>query len=149
MSTLPPELLDAVAYGTHHDPHSVLGAHETAQGWVIRVRRPLAREVVAELPDGTTANPGSYRVRSTYDDGVGHSADDAYRFAPSVGELDLHLIAEGRHEELWRVLGAHVRELDGVNGTAFTVWAPDARALRVIGDFNGWDGQGSAMRSMG
>lgn len=165
MSTLPAEILDAVAYGTHHDPHSVLGTHETAEGWVIRVRRPLAKEVVAELGDGTTAvlshvrggiweasvpgHPGAYRVSSTYDDGVGHVADDPYRFPPSVGELDLHLIAEGRHEELWRVLGAHVREIDGISGTAFTVWAPNARALRVIGDFNGWDGQGSAMRSMG
>jgi len=165
MSTLPPELLDAVAFGTHHDPHSVLGAHAGSEGWVIRVRRPLAREVVAELNDGTTvpfahvregiweapvaSDPGTYLVHVTYDDGVTHTADDAYRHVPSVGELDLHLIAEGRHEELWRVLGAHPRELDGVSGTAFTVWAPNARAVRVIGDFNGWDGQGSAMRSMG
>ncbi|MDF2990893.1 MAG: 1,4-alpha-glucan branching enzyme [Microbacterium sp.] len=165
MSTLPPELLDAVAHGTHHDPHSVLGAHEGSDGWVIRVRRPLAKDVVAELGDGTAAtfthvregvweapvaeNPGAYRVRVTYDDGVPHSDDDAYRHAPSVGELDLHLIAEGRHEELWRVLGAHVRELDGSVGTTFTVWAPNARAVRVIGDFNGWDGRGSSMRSMG
>lgn len=165
MTVLPPELLDAVAHGAHHDPHSVLGAHETSEGWVIRTRRPLAREVVAELGDGSTvtlghvragvweaaldAAPGPYVVRASYDSGDEHVADDPYRHAPSVGELDLHLISEGRHEELWRVLGAHVRELDGSAGTAFTVWAPDARAVRVIGDFNGWDGAGSALRSMG
>lgn len=165
MTALPPELLDAVAHGAHHDPHSVLGVHETADGWVIRTRRPLAREVVAERSDGTTVElthtrsgvwegvvdeaPGAYRVRATYDDGTDHVADDPYRHVPSLGELDLHLISEGRHEELWRVLGAHLRELDGSTGTAFTVWAPDARAVRVIGDFNGWDGTGSALRSMG
>ncbi|OZD30843.1 1,4-alpha-glucan branching enzyme [Rhodococcus sp. 06-1477-1B] len=164
MTSLPPEILDAVAHGAHHDPHSVLGVHETGAGWVIRSRRPLAREVIAELADGSSVPlehvrggiweaavehyPGAYTVRATYD-GSEHVADDGYRHAPSVGELDLHLITEGRHEELWRVLGAHVRELDGSTGTAFTVWAPDARALRVIGDFNGWDGAGHAMRSMG
>ncbi|WP_394685315.1 1,4-alpha-glucan branching protein GlgB [uncultured Microbacterium sp.] len=164
MTSLSPEILDAVAHGAHHDPHSVLGVHETGEGWVIRSRRPLAREVVAELADGTSvalehvrggiwegpvaAYPGAYTVRASYD-GSEHVSDDGYRHAPSVGELDLHLIAEGRHEELWRILGAHLRELDGSTGTAFTVWAPDARALRVIGDFNGWDGAGHAMRSMG
>ncbi len=165
MTALPPDLLDAVAHGAHHDPHSVLGVHQSADGWIIRTRRPLAQAVVAEREDGSAVElahtragiwegvvdgaPGPYRVRATYDDGAEHIADDPYRHAPSLGELDLHLISEGRHEELWRVLGAHIRELDGSTGTAFTVWAPDARAVRVIGDFNGWDGTGSALRSMG
>ncbi|MEX0151390.1 MULTISPECIES: 1,4-alpha-glucan branching protein GlgB [Microbacterium] len=165
MTTLSPDLLDAVAHGSHHDPHSVLGAHPTANGWVVRTRRPLARTVVVETASGETLAlehvragiwegrsaeaPGAYVVRAAYDDGAEHTADDAYRHTPSLGELDLHLIVEGRHEELWRVLGAHVRELDGSTGTAFTVWAPNARAVRVIGDFNGWDGTGTAMRSMG
>lgn len=164
MTLLPSEILDAVAHGAHHDPHSVLGVHETGDGWVIRSRRPLAREVVADLADGHSvplehlragiwearvdSYPGSYSVRASYE-GTEHVADDGYRHVPSIGELDLHLVSEGRHEELWRVLGAHVREMDGSRGVAFTVWAPDARALRVIGDFNGWDGAGSAMRSMG
>ncbi len=164
MTLLPTDILDAVAHGAHHDPHSVLGVHQTAEGWAIRTRRPLAREVVAELPDGRSLPfehlrggiwearvdeyPGAYTVRATYE-GTENVADDAYRHAPSIGELDLHLVSEGRHEELWRVLGAHVRELDGSRGVSFAVWAPNARALRVIGDFNGWDGTGSAMRSMG
>jgi len=65
-----------------------------------------------------------------------------------IGELDLHLFGEGRHEELWRMLGAHVREVDGVAGTAFTVWAPHALEARVIGDFNGWRGERHPMRRL-
>ncbi|WP_125132106.1 1,4-alpha-glucan branching protein GlgB [Microbacterium sp. 10M-3C3] len=157
-------LLEAVAGGSHHDPHAVLGLHRDADGWIIRARRPLAASVTADLADGTTvplahvhagiwegrvAAPGRYTLTATYEGGPDHTADDPYRHTPSIGELDLHLIAEGRHEELWRVLGAHVRTLDGSAGVAFTVWAPDARAVRVAGDFNGWDGQAHAMRSMG
>src|SRR5699024_11225189 len=66
-----------------------------------------------------------------------------------IGELDLHLIREGRHEELWRALGAHLATLDGVEGTSFAVWAPNARAVQVVGSFNGWDGRLHALRSLG
>ncbi len=66
-----------------------------------------------------------------------------------AGELDLHLFGEGRHEKLWQMLGAHVRSLDGVSGTAFAVWAPNARAVRVVGDFNQWDGRVNPMHSLG
>jgi 1,4-alpha-glucan branching enzyme len=73
--------------------------------------------------------------------------DDPYRHLPTLGEIDLHLIAEGRHEQLWRVLGAHVSQK--ADGTAFAVWAPNARGVRVIGDFNHWDGRAHPMRSLG
>ena len=73
--------------------------------------------------------------------------DDPYRHLPTLGEVDLHLIAEGRHEQLWQVLGAHVS--DDAGGTAFAVWAPNARGVRVIGDFNHWDGRAYPMRSLG
>ena len=63
--------------------------------------------------------------------------------------MDLHLIGEGRHENLWQVLGAHVKQYGAVTGTAFAVWAPNARGVRVIGDFNHWDGRGHPMRSLG
>ena len=66
-----------------------------------------------------------------------------------LGEIDIHLIGEGRHERLWDVLGAHVRTLDGVTGTAFAVWAPRAREVRVAGDFNYWSGQDQIMRRVG
>ncbi len=164
-------LLFAVATGSHHDPHAVLGQHPvSAPGvadpiTVIRTLRPLAREVFAILPTGAhlelahlahgiwqgvdILGPGAYRIEARYADGSTWIADDPYRFAPTVGELDLHLIGEGRHEQLWTALGAHVRDLGGVTGTAFSVWAPHAKAVRVVGDFNGWDGTQHAMRSMG
>ncbi|MGY0058291.1 1,4-alpha-glucan branching enzyme [Streptomyces sp. LZ34] len=77
------------------------------------------------------------------------SQHDPYRFLPALGELDLHLIGEGRHEELWRALGAYPMTHQGVAGTRFTVWAPDARGVRVAGDFNYWDGTALPMRSLG
>jgi 1,4-alpha-glucan branching enzyme len=84
--------------------------------------------------------------------GQEYVVDDPYRFLPSVGELDLHLFNEGRHEELWRALGARVHRYDGpqgpVTGTAFTVWAPHARGVRVEGDFNSWDGREHPMRML-
>ncbi len=171
MTSITDDLLDTVAAGSHHDPHSVLGMHlgadaEGAPEWTIRARRPLARSVTAVFADGTRVplehvragiwegqrsgeRGGAYELVTTYEDGPDYTADDPYRFGPAIGELDLHLIREGRHEELWRVLGAHVREFDGTQGTSFTVWAPNARAVRVVGDFNGWDGPAHAMRSMG
>jgi 1,4-alpha-glucan branching enzyme len=95
----------------------------------------------------------AYRLRVDYGETV-LDQDDAYRFLPVPGDIDLHLIGEGRHEQLWEVLGAHVRTLtapDGadVDGTAFAVWAPNAQGVRVIGDFNYWDGTAHPMRSLG
>lgn len=157
--------------GGHHDPHALLGAHAAPGGGVVfRVLRPYARSVTvvgdglrAELTDHgdglfsavlpLPAVPG-YRLLITYDtpDGRGvHevTTDDPYRLLPSLGELDLHLIAEGRHEELWRALGAHPMVHQGVAGTRFTLWAPNARGVRIAGGFNHWDGGGFPMRSLG
>ena len=162
--------LDQVVTGVHHDPHAVLGPHVHEGAVTLRVLRPLARAVVAVLPDGArvpltheregvwvavlpVAEVPDYRLEVTWEDGIAHRQDDPYRFLPSLGEVDLHLIGEGRHEELWTVLGAHVREYPGemgaVRGTSFAVWAPNARAVRVVGDFNQWDGATHPMRSMG
>jgi len=138
---------------------------------VIRALRPLAASVTAVLPDGRrfplrhvyrgvfaatlpVSQVPDYRIAVTYPGQEGGGAtlqetvtDDPYRHLPTLGEVDLHLIAEGRHEELWRVLGAHVSEK--ADGTAFAVWAPNARGVRVIGDFNHWDGRAHPMRSLG
>lgn len=171
LPTLDDTLLAAIAAGSHHDPHTVLGQHQVAAPGVadpitvIRALRPLAKEVFAVLPNGAhvelahlgygiwqgvdIVGPGAYLIEARYDDGSTWTADDPYRFLPTIGELDLHLIREGRHETLWTALGAHVRDLGGVVGTAFAVWAPHARAVRVVGDFNGWDGTLHAMRNMG
>ncbi|MDQ1609398.1 MAG: 1,4-alpha-glucan branching enzyme [Microbacteriaceae bacterium] len=175
---LPPvsdDLIAAVAEGRHHDPHSVLGQHVVgAPGiadpiTVIRALRPLASEVIAVLANGSRIElghlahgvwqgfsllgPVDYEIETHYANAPSWTADDPYRYAPSIGELDLHLIGEGRHERLWDVLGAHYREhvgvLGAISGTSFTVWAPHARAVRVIGEFNGWNGVQHAMRNMG
>jgi len=161
-------LLAEVAAGTYYQPHSVLGPHVTDAGVTIRVLRPLASAVSIETLDGTfeakhehhgvwvAQLPGDdapdYRVHVTYD-GDPVVTDDPYRFLPTLGELDLHLIREGRHERLWEVLGANIHRypsvLGEVTGTAFAVWAPNARAVRVVGDFNMWQGATHAMRSLG
>ena len=156
--------------GTHHNPHGVLGPHPHDGAVTVRTLKPLARNVVVETVGATrvelshelegiwvgvlpTATVPDYRIRIAYDDGIEHVQDDPYRFLPTLGEVDLHLIGEGRHEELWNVLGAHVREYDGpmgpVRGTSFAVWAPNARAIRLVGDFNHWDGSVHPMRSLG
>ncbi len=159
-------LLDAIAAGSHHAPHDVLGLHAQDDGtWLVRGRRPLAETVSAILPngdrvalshvrggiwEGTLASaPASYELEATYDGAPPHVADDPYRHLPTVGELDLHLIREGRHEELWRVLGARRTRHGGADGVAFAVWAPNARAVRLVGDLNSWDGRSHALRSLG
>ncbi|MFZ1654168.1 MAG: 1,4-alpha-glucan branching protein GlgB, partial [Candidatus Nanopelagicales bacterium] len=93
-----------------------------------------------------------YRLSVAYG-GDSLPADDPYRFLPSLGEVDQHLIAEGRHEQLWTVLGAHTHVYETVHGpvhgVSFAVWAPNAQGVRVVGDFNYWDGTATPMRSLG
>ncbi|MFI5482724.1 1,4-alpha-glucan branching enzyme [Streptomyces rubiginosohelvolus] len=150
--------------GDHHAPHDVLGAHPIPGGVLVRALRPFARTVTvlatglrAELHDdgdgffsGVLPVPQvpAYRLEVAYDDNT-VEVEDPYRFWPSIGDLDLHLIGEGRHEELWRALGAEPMEHQGVVGTRFTLWAPNARGVRITGDFNYWDGTGFPMRSLG
>ena len=157
--------LDLLVSGGHGDPHAVLGAHPHEGGVTVRVLRPLATSVEIRHGDDVTALtheyegvwvgelPGTdvpdYRVTVTYDGGP-WTYDDPYRYLPTLGEVDLHLINEGRHEKLWTVLGAHVRTFEsGVTGTSFAVWAPSARGVRIIGDFNSWDGRLHPMRQLG
>src|SRR5690606_10804553 len=160
----------AVAAGSHHSPHDILGTHPAADAdgrtrTTIRARRPLAESVDAVFADGSrtvlehTADgiwegqhagaPRSYRLATAYAGGEAQLAGDPYRHLPTIGELDLHLIGEGRHERLWEVLGANAHLIDGEIGIAFAVWAPDAKAVRVVGEHNGWSGEGHSMRSLG
>ncbi|MEU9334516.1 1,4-alpha-glucan branching enzyme [Streptomyces sp. NPDC048290] len=150
--------------GTHHDPHGVLGAHPTAEGIVVRALRPYARAVTVVAGELSAAlhdegdgffsgllplkDVPEYRLKVTYEATV-LETDDPYRLLPSLGELDLHLIGEGRHERLWEALGAEPMTHQGVSGTRFTVWAPNARGVRVAGSFNHWDGTGFPLRSLG
>ncbi len=162
-TTLDQSQIDALVAGEHHDPHQVLGAHEDAKGAVVRAWRPDADRITvvhgdteisatrahpaglfeARLPE--VPDPGSYRLAVTYGEDTFHLYDP-YAFWPSLGEVDLHLLGEGRHEEIWERMGAHVRTRHGVRGTTFAVWAPNARGVRVVGDFNSWDGRLHPMR---
>jgi 1,4-alpha-glucan branching enzyme len=92
--------------------------------------------------------PLQYELEVEYADGT-FTVRDPYAFLPTVGDLDLHLLQEGKLEQLYEKLGAHVLEIDGVAGTAFAVWAPNARSVSVVGDFNSWDGRLNPMRSLG
>jgi 1,4-alpha-glucan branching enzyme len=160
--------LDALVRREHSNPHGVLGAHGEDGGVVLRAYRPAARGVTAQLDDGSEVeleeiHPGGvfegfvdavelplhYRIEVDYGDFGSYTIDDPYAFPPTIGELDLHLIGEGRDERLYDKLGAHVMEHEGVLGTAFAVWAPSARAVSVVGDFNSWDGRLNAMRTLG
>jgi 1,4-alpha-glucan branching enzyme len=161
--------IERLVAGQHHDPHSVLGAHPVpGEGVTIRALRPLATSVTAVLPDGSrypmthrhlgvfevmvpeeAESVRDYRLEVAYVNGDPQLQDDPYRHLPTLGELDLYLIGEGRHEQLWHALGARPVESEGEPGTAFAVWAPNARGVRVVGDFNFWDGRAHPMRSLG
>ncbi len=160
--------LNLLVRGEHGHPHSVLGPHPHDGDVTVRVFKPLASRVairhgatVTELAHehegvwvgalGVTEVP-DYRVVVAYD-GEPTEMDDPYRFLPTLGEMDLHLINEGRHEQLWEVLGSHVHHYDApggtVSGTAFAVWAPSAQGIRVKASFNSWDGREHPMRQLG
>ena len=156
------EQIERLVAGEHPDPHSLLGRH----GSVIRARRPDAVAMRVVFADASAAEmkrvhdggvfeaevmggEDGYRLEAEYPGGATVLFDDPYRFWPTLGELDLHLLGEGRHRRLWRVLGAHRREHQGVEGVSFSVWAPNARAARAIGEFNLWDGRVHPMRSLG
>ncbi|HEU4975504.1 MAG TPA: 1,4-alpha-glucan branching protein GlgB [Baekduia sp.] len=160
---------DALARGELANPHGLLGLHDDGDGGsVVRAWRPGAERVVVHVAEGPACvaeqihpaglwaarldgrkPPLRYELETRYPGGVTARAADPYAFLPTVGELDVHLAGEGRHEEIYERLGAHEREVDGVAGTAFAVWAPAARAVALVGDFNSWDGRQHPMRSLG
>ncbi len=152
--------------GEHAYPHALLGPHPRDGGVIIRAYHPEAAQVDLILagevlpmekvhPGGLFAAlveeevPSPYRLRFHFADGTSWERDDPYRFPPTLGEVDLHLFGEGNHFELYRRLGAHPMELEGVKGVAFAVWAPTARRVSVVGDFNRWDGRIYPLRALG
>ncbi|MFM1950489.1 MAG: 1,4-alpha-glucan branching protein GlgB [Actinomycetota bacterium] len=161
--------LQLIAEGRHHSPHSLLGLHVDGKDWVVRALRPFAKSVSVKAKKdsfslehvyggvweyrGKGKLPGDYRIAAEYENAPRWESDDPYRYLPKIGDLDLHLIGEGRHEQLWQALGAHVvNQKDSIgdtSGVSFKLWAPNAQAVRVVGDFNSWDGTCYAMRSMG
>ncbi|MFD7298640.1 1,4-alpha-glucan branching enzyme, partial [Streptomyces sp. NPDC059897] len=163
---VPPDDRNRLLAATHHDPHGVLGAHAAHGGIAFRTWRPYAQHVAVTTPEGLHAElhddgdgfftallqlreiPPAYELEITYADTTQRIAD-SYALLPSLGDLDLHLVAEGRHERLWDALGARPMEHQGIQGTRFTVWAPNAQGIRVVGTFNYWDGAAHSMRSLG
>jgi 1,4-alpha-glucan branching enzyme len=155
-----------IAAGDEANVFSHLGAHPVDGGWALRAWVPGAQSVVAIGPDGAeiatlsrgpvadffaaklSERPGGWRLRAVRGPDR-WEVDDPYRFGPVLGAQDEHFIAEGSHLRLWERLGAHPMSHEGVEGTAFAVWAPAARRVSVVGDFNGWDGRRHVMRPRG
>ena len=150
----------------HSQPHQILGPHSINGDVVIRVFRPEAEAV--ELLVGNRRpqplqkihNAGlfeiifpsnsipTYRFKVYYPNGQSFTLRDPYAYPPTLGDLDLHLFAEGKHESIYQKLGSHVRRVNRVRGVSFAVWAPQADSVSVVGDFNGWDGRLHQMRNL-
>ncbi|HUY60976.1 MAG TPA: 1,4-alpha-glucan branching protein GlgB [Candidatus Dormibacteraeota bacterium] len=157
---------EALAAGTHTDPHRILGLHPWGTGSVVRVFRPAARQVAVltggqALPAAARRPTGlfeaaldmapadaEYELEFTWPDGSRQRTADPYRLPPTLGPMDLHLMGEGTDRRLFDHLGAHPGLVAGVAGTAFAVWAPNATGVRLVGDFNAWDGSGHPLRNL-
>ena len=161
--SLPADDLHLLNQCRHYNPHGLYGWHDgtvhTRRPGAQRVELVTATEVIAmrNLGDdiffAELENDEDYRLRITYPAQPPRDVADGYRFLPTLGSLDLHLISEGRHERLWEVLGANIKtypsELGSITGTAFAVWAPNAEGVSVVGDFCGWNAAQYPMRSLG
>jgi 1,4-alpha-glucan branching enzyme len=155
----------AILEARSNDPFAYLGMHKAGNNLTVRVFLPWAHrlcvidaaigEVAGELarmhPDGLWSGMLGQRPRFQYrlraEGALGTSEfHDIYSFSPVLGDLDIHLLAEGTHHESYNVMGAHCREHEGVAGVSFALWAPNAKRISVVGDFNDWDGRRSPMR---
>jgi 1,4-alpha-glucan branching enzyme len=169
-------LTERIICADHHDPFVLLGVHfdEETEGYVtVRTLQPNAQKVELltddktysmerEHLDGLFATrierhklsdpdlaPFNYRFRVTYLDGTEHLWNDPYRFLPQLDKNDSYLFNYGTNYRMYDHFGAHLRTIESVSGTLFRVWAPAARRVSVIGNFNGWDGRVHAMRNLG
>jgi 1,4-alpha-glucan branching enzyme len=155
--------IDAIVQGRHGDPFALLGPHQVDGGTVVRTFIPNVSSVEVIARDtglsigklqcvhdagfwsGTFASVPPYVFRI----GIGNGSfetEDPYAFPPLLGDMDIYLLAEGRHRDFAAALGAHSVTIDGVAGTRFAVWAPNARRVSVVGNFNFWDGRRNPMR---
>ena len=171
--TISVEQVDSIIRNLHHDPFQILGPHEIEikgrKKWVVRAFVPDSTEVYLRNPK----TGKEYRMRSVHNEHFfevilpgyknifmyqycivamnGHQrvVYDPYFFLPQMGELDLYLFGQGDHHKIYEKLGAHPIEVNGVKGVYFAVWAPNARNVSVIGDFNVWHGGKNQMRVLG
>ena len=158
--------VELICTGRHGDPFSVLGPHAQEDGTSIRAFLPGARQV--EVLDVSSGHPigrlekqhadgffegllslpdtAVYGLQVQWDNYQTAWVEDPYRFGPVLGEMDVWLLSEGTHLRPYEILGANPRQMNGVDGTSFAVWAPNATRVSVVGDFNVWDGRRHPMR---
>ncbi len=163
---LPIDEMHAFLAGAHPDPFRILGPHRVGENLVVRVFRPDAKEIDIltggkEFPADRLDDKGffqavipgkkrdcDYEVRVIPWEADDFTLRDAYCYGSILGEVDLHLFAEGNHHQLYEKFGAHLRKIADVEGVCFAVWAPNAQRVSVVGDFNGWDGRVHPMRRL-
>ncbi|MDH4410008.1 MAG: 1,4-alpha-glucan branching protein GlgB [Verrucomicrobiales bacterium] len=166
--TTNPNEIPLILGASHHDPFSFLGLHQNpaGAGMVMRVFRPFTAGVKVSVEGGETIEmkclhregfyellfpdregPFAYRLIFTFGEVVTDPLVDPYSYGPVLGEQDVYFLGEGTHRRLWKAMGAHPRTFGEVDGVAFSVWAPNAHRVSVIGDFNGWDGRVHPMRN--
>ncbi|NJR39647.1 MAG: 1,4-alpha-glucan branching enzyme [Leptolyngbyaceae cyanobacterium CSU_1_4] len=167
--TVTPEQIERIVWNQHHDPFEVLGPHQIEQEgksvWVIRAYLPRVNEAWVVRPETREEFPmhqvhdahffecvldvetlSNYQLRVKEGDHE-RVMYDPYAFrSPLMTDFDVHLFAEGNHHRIYEKLGAHLIEQDGVKGVYFAVWAPNARNVSLLGDFNNWDGRQHQMR---
>ncbi|MDH3820122.1 MAG: 1,4-alpha-glucan branching protein GlgB [Gammaproteobacteria bacterium] len=155
---------DALVNGKHNNPFAILGLQRTRKGRVVRTLQPGAKSVdlvdrhgdtlatMQRIHDGglfeapMPPRKRNYALRITWQSGETQVVEDTYRFPSTLGELDLYLLGEGSDANIYRKLGAHPKTVSGIDGTRFSVWAPNASRVSVVGDFNSWDGRRHVMR---
>ena len=170
---LSPDELRSLVEFRHATPHELLGMHPLGDGSGVVVRAlvpgttrieihpthekklpsfTLERVSAAGLFEGISravARVYAYDLVVTDANGQTSRTRDPYSFLPTLGEQDLFLFGKGDERRIYEKLGAHCRELDGVTGVSFAVWAPNAQRVSVVGDFNGWDGRRHPLRRLG
>lgn len=169
MKNVPQDELKRLVNGQHHQPHALLGMHLLKKDqWRIRVMEPDAATVSVTLKgtraaiklkpsmvkglwetDISAGQWSRYTVNVTYQNGSNYKYIDPYLFAPQLSEADLYLFNKGDFRQAYQKMGAHIITVDGIKGTLFTVWAPTAKRVSVVGTFNYWNGLRHPMRSLG
>src|SRR3982750_1450393 len=164
---VPVDELNVFLAGAHPDPFRILGPHRVGDNLVIRPFRPEANELRIAVEGGEEVAadrihaegffqavlPGknrdlNYRLRIISRDGSEQITRDPYGYGPFMGEVDLHLFAEGNHLQIYEKFGAHLRAVGDTRGVYFALWAPNAQRVSVVGDFNFWDGRVHPMRRL-